>query len=208
MRSFLGLLILCACMVIGSPVLSQQPAKADLPPGVTIDKPKWETFITTSSNGSILGTPGSNPNRLPLPTDASAVRIERTEVHAYSIELSNDGPKAIKAFAWDFIFVDPGTSVEQLRHSFANVQKIGIGQKKTARFTTALSPPKVVNAAAAAKDPTTSFRQYASIQCILFADDTTWEQPQAKGKPCERLKRWIEERKKSRPGLEDFPFNP
>ena len=205
MSLFRLILILALTGVGASPQLSPLP---QLPPGVTIHNVKLETFTSVSSAGSIVGAPDSNPNRLPLPTDGSAVRIERTELHVYSIELSNNGPKAIKAFAWDFVFAEPRADVEQLRHSFANVQKIEVGQKKTARFTTALAPPKVVDAAALGKDPRAGLREYATLQCVLFADGSTWELPNASGKPCDRLARWLERRKSWRPGLEDFPFNP
>ena len=177
-----------------------------VPPGITIRNVRFATFTNVSSAGSIA--PGSNPNRLPLPTDGSVIKIERTELHVYSMELRNDGPKAIKALAWDFIFAEPRTNVEQLRHSFANVQRIDVGQEKTARFTTALSPPKVVDAAALGKNSKAWFREYATLQCVLFADESTWEPPNASGKPCERLARWLERRKTWRQGLEDLPYNP
>jgi hypothetical protein len=199
------ILILALTGSTGSP---QQLPLPQLPPGVTIHSVKVETFTTASSVGSIAGSPINNPNRLPLPTDGSAVRIERTELHIYSMELSNDGSKAIKAFAWDFIFTEPRTNVAQLRHSFANAQKIEPGQKKTTRFTTALSPPKVVDAAALGKDPKAWFSEHATLQCVLFADGSTWEMPNAGGKPCDRLARWLERRKTWRPGIEDLPFNP
>ena len=194
------------CLIGGdSPHLAPLPQQ---PPGVTIRNVKLETFTSVSSTGSIGGAPGSNPNRLPLPTDGSAVRIDRTELHAYSMELSNDGAKPIKALAWDFIFAEPGTQVESLRRSFANLQKIDAGQKKTVRFITQLGPPKVVDAAAMGKDPKAWFKEYAQLQCVLFVDGSTWELPQASGKPCERLQRWLERRKGWRSGLEDLPFNP
>ena len=205
MLLFRLILILVLTASIGSP---QQLPLPQFPPGVAIHNVKWETFTTVSSAGSIAGTPISNPNRLPLPTDGSAVRIERAELNVYSMELSNNGPKAIKAFAWDFIFTEPRTNVEQLRHSFANVQKIEAGQKKTARFTTALSPPKVVDAAVLAKDRKAWSSESATLQCVLFADGSTWELPNASGKPCDRLARWLERRKTWRPGIEDLPFNP
>lgn len=188
----------------GWPQLAPPP---QLPPGVAIRTLKMQTITTASSTGSIAGV-GNNPNRLPLPTDGSAVRIERRQLQVYSMELSNDGPKAIKALAWDFIFSDTRTFVQLLRHSFANVQKIDSGQKKTVKFTTALSPPKLVDAATPGKDPKMWFRESAQLQCVLFADGSTWERPEATGKPCDRLQHWIEQRKKSQSGLEDLPFNP
>ena len=204
MLLFRLILILALTRSVPSPPQTPLP---QLPAGVTIRNVQVETFTRVSSAGS-LGAPGSNPNRLPLPTDGSAVRIEQTELHAYSMELSNDGSKAIKAIAWDFVFADPRTNVEQLRHSFANLQKVDAGQKKTVRFTTRLGPPKLVDAAVLGKDPRTWFKEYAQLQCVMFTDGSTWQQPEAIAKPCERLQQWIERRKKWQSGLEDLPFNP
>jgi hypothetical protein len=174
---------------------------------VTIRNDKFTTFTNVASTGSVAAAPGSNPNRLPLPTDGSAVRIERTELHTYSMELRNEGPKAIKALAWDFIFAEPMTSTVLLRHSFANLQTIDSRQNKTVRFTTQLGPPRIVNAARA-NDPSGDYKHYGQLQCVLFTDGSSWERPNAERKPCERLQQWIKQRKNRPPGLEDLPFNP
>src|SRR5436190_327319 len=114
-------------------IVIQQP----LPglPGVTIRNVKLTTLVKVSSAGSIAGAPDSNLNRLPLPTDGSAVKIERTELHVYSMDVNNHGPKAIRALVWDFIFADTTTNKEMLRRSFANVQQIDTGKHKTIKFT-------------------------------------------------------------------------
>ncbi|HEY0348148.1 MAG TPA: hypothetical protein VGC60_08315 [Pyrinomonadaceae bacterium] len=200
----IALQLLCA---IASATGAFSLPQLDTPPGVTIGNFKLETFTSVSSAGSIAGAPDSNLNRLPLPTDGSAVRIERTELHVYSMDVNNNGPKAIRALVWDFIFADTTTNKEMLRRSFANVQQIDTGKHKTIKFTTQLSPPKIVTAEAL-KNGKTPFLQRAQLQCVQFADGSIWEQAEAIGKPCERLGRWLERRKTWRPGLEDLPFNP
>ena len=194
-------------VLTGSFVSPQGLSLPDAPDGVTIRNVKYETFTTVSSKGSVAGTPGSNPNRLPLPTDGSAVRIERTELHAYSMDLNNQGAKAIKAVSWDFSFTDPATNAELLRHSFANVQQIDPTKHKIIKFTSQLSPPNTVNVADLAKK-SPPFLHGATLQCVLFSDGSTWEHASARGKACERLERWIERRKSWHPELEDLPFNP
>jgi hypothetical protein len=196
-------LILLLALAIGP---CQGVSLPDAPAGLTIRNVKYETFATVSSKGSVATT-SSNPNRLPLPTDGSAVRIERTELHAYSMELNNQGAKAIKALSWDFIFTDPATNAELLRHSFANVQQIDPARHKTIKFTTQLSPPQIVTAADLAKK-SASFVRSVALQCVLFSDGSSWENSAARGKACERLERWLERRKSWHPELEDFPFNP
>jgi hypothetical protein len=190
-----------------SVVSPQGVSLPEAPDGVTIRNVKYETFATVSSKGSIAGTTSSNPNRLPLPTDGSAVRIERTELHAYSMELNNQGAKAIKAVSWDFIFTDSATNAELLRHSFANIQQIDPARHKTVKFTTQLSPPPIVTAADLAKK-SSPFLRSAALQCVLFSDGSTWENSAARGKACQRLEGWLERRKSWHPELEDFPFNP
>jgi hypothetical protein len=194
-------------LLTATAVLSQGVSLPDVPAGVTIRKVKYESFTRVNSTGSVTGTTGSNPNRLPLPTDGSAVRIERTELHAYSMDLNNDGAKSIRALSWDFIFTDPATNAELLRHSFANVQQIDPAKHKTIKFTTQLSPPMTVNAADLAKK-SSPFLRSVKLQCVLFSDGSTWEQSDARGKACERLQRWLERRKTWHPELEDLPFNP
>jgi len=201
--SFANLILLLTLTV----ALSQGVLLPDAPDGVTIRNVKVETFTAVSSTASVAGTPGSNPNRLPLPTDGSAARIDRTELHAYSIELNNQGPKPIKALSWDFIFRDPATNAELLRHSFANVQQIDPAKHKTIKFTTQLSPPPLVTDADLARK-SAPFVRSVTLQCVLFSDGSTWEHSSARGKACERLERWIESRKSWHPELEDLPFNP
>jgi hypothetical protein len=73
---------LIAIIAVASSIASAQLTPLpQLPPGVTMRYFKVTTFTNVSSTGSIAGAPGSNPNRLPLPTDGSAVKIERTELH-------------------------------------------------------------------------------------------------------------------------------
>src|ERR1051325_7564322 len=159
---------LLVVLALTSSVASRpQTPSPQLPPGVTVRNVKMQTFTSVSSAGSIPTAPDTKPNRLPIPVDGSAVKIERRELQAYSMEVSNAGSKAIKAFAWDFIFTEPATNIEQLRHSFANVQMIEAGQKRTARFNTALSPPKVVDAATLGKEPKTLFRESPKLRGVL-----------------------------------------
>jgi hypothetical protein len=209
MKEFAGLLIWCCCTLVSSPVASQELSRSQLPPGVTISNAKWETFTTlTSSQGSLAGAPDSNPNRLPLPTQSTSTTLVRTQIYVYSIELTNNGAKPIKAIAWNFVFGDPANKTELLVLTLASLQKIDVKQKKTLQFTTHLAPPKVISAAALGKDKLSPFTQTVIIQCVLLIDNSTWEHANENGKACDALRRWIEQRKKWHPGLEDLPLTP
>src|SRR2546421_2657860 len=146
MKRFAGLLTLCVCTMVSSPVLSQEDSNSTAPPGVAILKVSWDTFaaLDSSATGSVSNAPDSNPNRIALPTQGTATRVVRKQLYVYSMELRNNGPKPIKALAWDFVFTDPINSAELLRHSLANLEKIDLNQKKTVRFTSQAATPKAV----------------------------------------------------------------
>lgn len=202
-----GLLILSAGLLISSPVVSQEISQLERPPGITVLKVKWETYtkVTTVANTPLEASPDANPNRLPLLTQGSATTIVRTQLYVYSLELTNSGPKPIKALSWDYIFNDAANNAELKRQSLANLQKIDINQKKTLRFTTQAPPPKIASVAGLEKDQRSPFVQSASIRCLIFTDGSAWEQPKLKG-ACTELEQWIERRKKVRPGVEDLPL--
>jgi hypothetical protein len=205
MNTLVGLLILGACLLISSPVVGQEVSQTELPPGVTILKVKWEAYTNvTTADGSLTTSP-DNPNRLPLPSQSTASTVVRTQLYVYSIELTNNGPKPIKALAWDYVFADAANKTELKRHSLANLQQIDLKQKKTLKFTTQAAPPRIVSAAGLEKNQRSPFTQSASIRCLLFTDGSVWEQPNAKG-ACGELQQWIERRKKIRPGVEDLPL--
>ncbi len=205
MHRLTGLLILGACLLISSPVVCQEVSQSELPPGVTILKVNWESYATTANvNGSLTTSP-DNQNRLPLPTQGTTSAVVRTQLYVYSMELTNKGAKAIKAVAWDFIFADAANKTELMRQPLANLEKISINQKKTLRFTTQAAPPKIVSAGGLEKDRRSPFIQSAGIRCLLFTDGSVWVQPKLKD-ACNELQRWIERRKKARPGVEDLPL--
>jgi len=206
MHRLTGLLILGVCTLVSSPVVSQEVSRTELPTGVTILKVKWETFTNvTTTNGPPAASPDTNPSRLPLPSQGTATTVVRTTLYVYSMELTNNGPKPIKALAWDFIFADAAHKTELKRQSLANLQQIDLNQKKTLRFTTQAAPPKIVSVSGLEKDQRSPFAESASIRCLLFTDGSVWEQPNAKG-ACIELQQWIERRKKVRPGVEDLPL--
>ncbi|HYX30729.1 MAG TPA: hypothetical protein VE863_19490 [Pyrinomonadaceae bacterium] len=176
------------------------------PPRVTITNVRFETVSKSSSTTSVAAAPDRKPNRSPLPTNGSSVRIEPTGLYVYSMDVTNNGTRAIKAIAWDYRFTEPSFPLI-IHYSFANLQKIDPGQKVTVRFTTRSGPPKPFSELA--EKAGIPFEQDVLFQCIIYADGLTWQQLTVTDtNPCERLKRWIKQRRKTEPGLEDLPFNP
>ena len=207
MKILTGLLIGSVCLLISNPVVSQEVSQSTGPPGITTLKVKWETYthVGTAPSAPLGASPDTNVNRLPLPTQSTGKMVVRTQLYVYSMELTNDGPKPIKALAWDFIFADAANHTELKQQSLANVQKIGTDEKKILRFTTQAAPPGIVTVVGLEKDKRSPFTHRARIRCLLFTDDSVWEQPTLPG-ACLELKQWMARRKKVRPGVEDLPL--
>jgi hypothetical protein len=201
-----ALLVLWAGVLSAGPSLCQEASHPDTPPGVTVLNVKLETFVTTGIPTSGLpANVSTNPNGLLLPTQSVANPPPQTRMYVYSMELNNEGLKAIKALAWDFIFTDAANKTEMLRHSLANLHQINLHQKKTLRFTTQASPPKTVSASGLSNGRQTTFDMSVRIKCLLFTDGSSWEQTNSDD-ACKSLLRWIELRKKHPAGLEDLPL--
>jgi hypothetical protein len=96
----------------------------------------------------------------------------------------NRGQKDIKKLAWDYVFRDPVTH-EELKRQLGLSAGPGAGQKKTLQIRTTSSPPRVINAIAAGSK--SAFEEQIAIQCILFADGSVWENPEAKRESCGEL---------------------
>ena len=207
MKILTGLLICSVCLLISNPVVSQEVSQSLDPPGITTLKVKWETYthVGTAASAPLGASPDTNPNRLALPTQSTGTMLVRTQLYVYSMELTNNGPKSIKALAWDFIFADAANHTELKRQSLANVQKIDTDEKKTLRFTTQVAPPRIVTVGGLEKNKRSPFTQSARIRCLLFTDGSVWEQPTLKG-ACLELEQWIARRKKVRLGVEDLPL--
>jgi hypothetical protein len=210
----LARLLLFVALACGSAV-SQQPAKTagptniqpEAPYGVEVLNAKWEM----SSRPSAFG-PGTSPlgddNRPALPHLPTVGTSPGTKFYVYSADIRNEGAKAIRAIAWDFVFTDPVTNEELRRHALASLQNIHVHQKKTLHFRTQAAPPPVVNVAALEKDKRTPFNQNVVLECIQFSDGTFWQRPNAKRNPCRSLDRWVARRQKRGPSREDLPISP
>jgi hypothetical protein len=207
MKKLTGLLVLCICGQMGNPVLSHQLSRPDSPPGLVIQKIRWDSLMafTEDESSSLKKAPITNPNRLALPTQGTASTLVRTQLYVYSMELTNNGRKPIRAVLWDFIFLDAGNRAAAGRHTLANLQQINLQERKTLRFTARAAPPRVVSAQGLKKDQRSPFVLNISIRCVLFTDGSTWEQPNS-SEACKSLLSWIERRKEHRSTVEDLPL--
>lgn len=135
-----------------------------------------------NSQAVAAGTRGIEPiDPTPKVTETTPPR----QIYVYSAEILNAGPGDINALSWDYLFTDPVTHDELKRQTGFSVGKIHLNQKKKLLIRTPSSPPKVISAGSMNVNGS-SFDERVSIQCILFADGSFWENPERKGISCEK----------------------
>jgi hypothetical protein len=100
----------------------------------------------------------------------------------------NDGAKAIKAVAWDYVFSNPGSNEELKRHRFYSYEKIGAREKGTLRGSSPALPSNVVSAGGLGKDGRSPYVERVEFRCVFYADGTTWKHPSAHDLECFDLK--------------------
>ena len=105
----------------------QGPTKDETPPGVMIRKYKWEKVGPGPSVDSTFKAETDSPNGTTsdpnTPAQASGVKDQNAPFFLYSVELKNDGSKAIKAILWNYLIIDSATNEELGRHEFVSFEK-------------------------------------------------------------------------------------
>ena len=141
-------------------------------PGTGIDATRPPSSNPNTSIDSNIFFP-TTPRRLPV-------------YYLYSMKIKNLGTKRIEGVAWTYSFLDRETKTELGRHEFLSYRKITPGAVGLFENPLRSPPVRVVKAS----DEPTSPRQTserATIQCILFADETTWRNVHASADVCKLL---------------------
>jgi hypothetical protein len=188
--------------------MAQQPSDNLAPPGVTIGQSGWDKSAasvdgippTMISTQTIDRQTALEPGATKLPTgehpgSSSGSSKPPTEGHrqlyVYSLEIYNQGPKAIRAITWDYIFHEPTSKQELGRITLGNFEKVAANSKKLLQVRSTSSPPRVVTTTGLAKDVRSPFDERVAIKCVLYKDGTVWEHPKEKGIACEEPRQWL-----------------
>jgi len=135
---------------------------ASAPAGAPFEATPYATFPAT-------------PNRLPF-------------VYIYSIKLRNPGPKPIAGVAWDYIFIDKDRNHELAKHSFLSYGSVRPEQSRYYHMQSSSPSVKVISATPASVKLPSKIIERAVIQCLLYGDDTVWQNPSARADICQSLK--------------------
>lgn len=141
-------------------------------PSAALDATRAATREQSAAAGSNNNFPAT-PGRLPV-------------FYVYSMRFRNLGNKAIEGIAWDYVFIDPNGGAELGRHQFLSYVRAQPNKAVTLKGQMRSPPLRIVSASANGKHPKPIER--ASIQCVLFEDETVWRSATGRKGVCEFLK--------------------
>jgi hypothetical protein len=177
-------LLLCAIVWTGVQVPAQQVPSA---PDIEVISAKVTMTVFKSggapqpdTSSDTIGREGKANDPMPVrvPNPSVADKPTERQFYTYSAEIRNRGQKEIKRLIWSFVFSDPVTHEELKRQRGFTLSSISPGQKKSVKTVSASSPPRVINAnSPRASSP---FDQRVIVECVLYADGSLWESPEAK----------------------------
>ena len=143
-------------------------------PTTALDATRAATSAQNAAAGSSTAFPAT-PSRLPV-------------VYVYSMKVKNDGAKMVEGVAWDYVFIDKSSNRELGRHQFLSYEKVATG--KTVTFKSQLrSPPTRVIQASSTRAKHPQMAERAVVQCVLYADDSSWRNPDAPMDACSLLRK-------------------
>lgn len=207
---------------------AQQNSDSSSPPGVQILKLHWQKQIRLPNNydpaiiptrgvfvdpaskapTSLPGSgidntrpPNSNPNTsVDSDTFFPATPRRLPVFYVYSMKIKNAGSKRIEGIAWSYSFLDRETKTELGRHEFLSYKKIGPGTDGVLK-NPLRSPPVRVVKTAENQPSQRPMSERATIECILFADETTWRNARASEAVCQALAKGNPAKQRPAPAL-------
>ena len=112
---------------------------------------------------------------------AATAKASQTELprdgYRYKVKVRNDGNTTIRSIDWDFLFIDPDTATEVMRHQFTSDETIKPGSTKELSVLYFVPPVKTTSVRMLSKKDSDAFAQQAVIMRIVFANGAIWLRP-------------------------------
>jgi hypothetical protein len=140
-------------------------------PGSGIDAPRPTSNPNTSVDSNIFFP--TTPRRLPV-------------FYLYSMKIKNTNAKRIEGVAWSYEFLDRETKSQLGRHEFLSYRKISPGAAGLLENPLRSPPVRVINASED-QPAQPKMTERATIECVLFSDETTWRNGVARESVCNAL---------------------
>ncbi|HMG74219.1 MAG TPA: hypothetical protein VK582_12020 [Pyrinomonadaceae bacterium] len=164
--------------VIPTGIIFSEPAAQTIRPGTSAATNASRDVALAQSHPSTqeTGTFGNAPSRMPV-------------FYVYSMKIRNIGAKTIEGMAWDYDFLDSLNNVVLGRHQILSFTKLAPEKITTVEAPLRVPPIPTIQAQNARDQKNEKFLERAVIQCVLYADQTTWKSMQAPEGVCEVLKK-------------------
>jgi hypothetical protein len=140
---------------------------------------------SSSGGGSGASRAGAADQGLGPPAPPSRVSF----VYVYSMKVKNIGPKPIEAVAWDYLFLDPTSHAEVARHQFLSFEKVQPDKTATFEVQQRTPPTRKPKTEEKGSDKQAKLEEQAIIQCVLYADESTWRNSNTPESVCDLLKK-------------------
>ncbi|MBD0327050.1 MAG: hypothetical protein ICV68_11495, partial [Pyrinomonadaceae bacterium] len=103
--------------------------------------------------------------------------------YEYKVQLRNAADKPIKAVQWSYIFTDPLTHQQLVRHEFYSRIQIPPGREKKLSIFTKNSPPKVVDVKELSSRDGKQWDESVVVGSIEYADGSVWKPSSSQAGP-------------------------
>ena|SRR5712692_7633888 len=166
---------------------------AILPAGATYVEPASKSSTNTGTGGASDSTRSNAATTSRGPSSSEDIIFPRVPArlpvfYVYSLKIRNTGAKAIEGIAWDYLFIDPNSNTELDRHQFLSYSKVAANSGAAVRGELRAPPTRVLRASDAGKNSHPRFIERAEIECVLYADNTLWQNRSSKEGVCELLR--------------------
>jgi hypothetical protein len=120
-----------------------------------------------------------------MPTRDVPIRIPRPDAgpdgiavsYDYEVKVKNTGNRQIRAFKWEYIFLEPNSDRELGRRQFESEARIGRGKTRTVTVRSSLPPADTVDVSNTGDGLKGKYSEQVRIVSITYADRTVWLAP-------------------------------
>ena len=204
LRQLLWLIVLP--LTFACPATAQGPVDS-LPSNIEIIKLKWDKEMrlpqnfdpsgsstgtindpTRSSRGSAAGSATTDTSSSTTQGMQPSAPARLIYVYVYSMKIKNVGTREIEGVAWDYLFLNPSSGMEVGRHQFLSFVKVEPGKVGTFQIENRTPPAPMVQAQTS-DNKHEKLSERSIIKCVLYADGSTWRDPNTSKDICDLLRR-------------------
>jgi hypothetical protein len=136
------------------------------------EEAKQISVARANENRSRQGEPALPPVVRQPTSEGGSGKLSVTYV--YEIKVRNSGRKEIRELVWEYVFYEPGTTVEVGRLQHTSKISIKPGATRHIVKRSSSSPTGTFDASKAGKKPRDQYSGQIVIRNVVYADGSTW----------------------------------